>query len=136
MGNPANEWLDWPLIPRWAKVLGLAALLAFVAYLAAYCYAWRLHGLPMRIGSIYLKSLHRSWRAAGSPANPVLTNYVISTSDRYYIWTNHYTFAGVGFESQFALETSLFQERGFLVISRDGRLAWIDKRTGPELVEP
>ncbi len=72
----------------------------------------------------------------GSPAYPVITNYIISTSDRYFTWTNHYTLAGSNFESQFGLETSLFNERGFLVIARDGRLAWIDKKTDPELVKP
>ena len=122
--------------PRWLKWLGLVVVLVFVGYLATYCYAWRLHGLPMRIGSIYLRNLHRAWVKDGSPINPVITNYVTSTSDRYFIWTNHYTFTGSNVESQFRLETSLLRERGFLVISRDGRLAWIDKNAGPELVNP
>jgi len=90
----------------------------------------------MRIGSIYLHNLHRKWAEDGSPANPAITNYVVSTSDRYFIWTNRYSFGGGDFESQFGLENSLFNGRGFLVISRDGRLAWIDKKSGPELVKP
>jgi len=128
--------LDDSFWPRWVKWLALVPLLAFVSYLAIHCYAWRLHGLPMRIGAIYLRNLHRAWVKDGSPTNPAITNYVVSTSDRYFIWTNRYSFGTNIFESHFGLETSQFTERGFLVISRDGRLVWVDKIAGPGLVNP
>jgi len=85
---------------------------------------------------MYLRGLHRAWVKDGSPINPIITNYVVSTSDRYFIWTNHYSFNLKPFESQFGLETSQLSGRGFLVISQDGRLAWIDNKTGPELIKP
>ncbi|HLP76482.1 MAG TPA: hypothetical protein VK327_06125 [Candidatus Paceibacterota bacterium] len=136
MQTESNYELDNSFCPRWIKWLALIPLVALVGYLVAYSYAWRLRGLPLRMGAIQLRNLHRAWVKDDSPMNPIITNYVVSTSDRYFIWTNHYSFAGTNFESQFGLETSEFAERGFLVISRDGRLVWIDKKAGPELVAP
>jgi hypothetical protein len=137
MQTESKYQLDDSFWPRWVKGLALLSLLAFIGYLAAHIYSWRLHGQPMRIGSIYLHNLHRKWTANGSPINPVVTNYVSSSAeDRYFVWTNHYTLGGSNFESQFGFEARFFLERGFLIISRDGRLAWIDKKTGPELVKP
>jgi len=129
--------LDDSFWPRWVKGLALLGLLAFILYLVAHIYAWRLHGQPMRLGSIYLGNLHRKWTENGSPVNPIIKNYVSSTDENwYFVWTNHYTLGGRVFESQFGFEGRFFDDRGFLVISRDKRLAWIDKKSGPELVNP
>ena len=137
MQTESKYELDDSFWPRWIKVVALIPVLLFFGYLAAHMYAWRLRGQPMRIGSIYLHNLHRKWIADGSPTSPVVTNYVGSAGgDRYFVWTNTYVLAGTNFESRFGFEAQFFLERGFLVISRDGRVAWIDKKTGPELLKP
>ena len=136
MANAANHWTDWPLFPRWAKWLCWMVVAGILVYFGAYAYAWRTRGVPVTIEGIYLRNLYRSWAKDGYPEGVETTNYVSSTSARYFVFTNRFTIKGEGVACQFAVESELFNDKGVLAISRDGkRIVWIDKKTGPEIFD-
>jgi hypothetical protein len=107
-----------------------------LVYLLSHAYAWRLRGLPMTIEGIGLKNVYCSWAKDGYPQLPEITNYVVSSSARHFVFTNRFTIKGEEIVCQFAVESRMLGDNGLLAISRDGkRIVWIDKKTGPEIID-
>src|SRR5213594_2379925 len=132
MSDQANDWIDWPIFPRWVKWAFWAAIAGFFIYICVVASAWRLHGLPMRIEGIALRNIYQKWDRDGRPPSIEITNYVISSSSRFFVCLNRYLLQGTNYQCQFAVESRLFGQHGFLAITTNDTLIWIDNKRGPE----
>jgi hypothetical protein len=124
------------IVPRWAKAFACVFLLTAITFLALFHYTYRLHGVPMKMRGISLKCIQSQWVREGRPWPIEITNYIGVSTDHYFVHTNIYRIGTKELASLFGVESSMFRNEGFLTITRDGTLVWVDAKGGPEIVNP
>ena len=79
-----------------------------------------------------LMNLRQDWIVDGSPESPPLLRYLSNCTDpdQFSIHTNVYNVNGQVFHSLFAMNDAKFEGKGILIISKDGKVAWLSKKTG------
>lgn len=98
----------------------------------------KLLGLSDRLAldGIVLRDARKAWLEDGSPAPPRLVRYTnpSNTFTRIYVSTNTYLVKSRQFKALFVMDSSAYSGKGLLVVSRDGTLLWVDRKTGPRVL--
>jgi hypothetical protein len=118
---------------RWTVLLGgaiLAGIWLVLYVLSGPSEAIELNG-PLLLG------LRKEWMLDGSPETPSLGKYTANWSDsgRFFVWTNVYSIDHVEFKSLFGIRDPKFENKGMLVVSRDGKLIWVSIAKSVKLIK-
>jgi hypothetical protein len=85
----------------------------------------------------HLLDLRKEWLRDGSPEPPPVKRYVAKWTDpeRYFLCTNSYVLGDRTVRSLFGMADAKFEDKGILVVSRDGELIWVPSSGTPEPVK-
>ena len=110
---------------KWTS--GCMAALLLVAMLVLMLLANDSKRVGIAVCGKTLTYILHTWEQNGSPENVHITNYIFYSTDNYLVYTNMLIISGKPLKCQFACKSPRFNNKGFLAITRDNRLFWIDR---------
>jgi hypothetical protein len=121
------------------KTIFLSAVALFAVVAIGWLVIYVLSGVSeaIALNGPRLIDLRKEWVRDGSPEPPPIKKYVAQWTDpdRFFVWTNVYTINGQTFQSLLAMNDPKFEDKGILVVSREGELIWVDSAKPPKLLK-
>jgi hypothetical protein len=93
------------------------------------------HAVSIARASVHLRSVYGNWIKESKPREIEPGQFIRSDGIDIILHTNTYEFEGHKIEGLVAAKSRKFKEPGYLIISQEGELYWIDQNERPRHIE-